>query len=165
MERKNVRLYNPMKHILLAAIILPVVLFAQAPQHPPPIRQPVPPGSQTPTDVLPDNYQVTLTITDMGGQPLELSVVVVSRRFSASLADPSLTFSGVVTLEDSGNIIIAYTLHWATPVAAGKNDVASRSASTEGSVRLKPGEEIQIIRAGPHVARLSIKKLEATRAK
>ena len=164
MKTNNARLSNPMKHILLAAILLPSVLFAQAPQ-PFPIRQPMPPGSQTPVDALPDNYQVTLTITDKDGQPLEVSVVVASTRFSASLGDPSLTFSGLVTVEDSGSIIIAYALGWDTPVPAGKDTVQFRSSSTQGSVRLKLGEEIQIIRAGPRVARLSIKKLEATKPK
>ena len=154
-----------MKYILFAAILLPSFLLAQTPQ-PVPIRQPMLPGSQTPADVLPDNYQVALTMTDKDGQPLEVSVVVASTQFTASLSDPSLTFSGSVTVEDSGSIIIAYSLGWETPIPVGDGkSVQFRPSSTRGSVRLKLGEEIQIIRAGPRIARLSIKKLEPSKPK
>lgn len=156
-----------MKHLLLAAIVLPSVLFAQTAQ-PIPIRPPAPPmspGSQIPADALPDNYQVTLTMTDKDGQPIEVSVVVASTRFTASLGDPSLTFSGSVTVDDSGSIMIAYALGWETPIPSGKDTIQFRPSSTQGSVRLKVGEEIQIIRAGSRVARLTIKKLEPSKPK
>jgi hypothetical protein len=49
------------------------------------------------------------------------------------------------------------------PVTVG-NTTQIKTSATQGSVRLKLGEEVQIIRAGTRAARLSIKKLEAARA-
>lgn len=101
-----------------------------------------------------------------GEQPLEVSVVVASTRFEASLGNPALNFSGTVTVEESGKIVIAYGLGWETPILdANGKAVQFRASSTQGSVRLGVGEEIQIIRAGPRVARLSIKKLEPAKSK
>ena len=106
-----------MKHILLAAVLLPVMLRAQVPQ---PVSQRVLPSSFQPSATnLPDNYQVTLNITDKDGQqPLEVSVVVASSQFSAQLAEQSLSFSGNMSVEESGGITIGYTLGWQTPVTA-----------------------------------------------
>ena len=151
-----------MKLLLLATILLPSILIAQIPQ-PMPMRPVVQRGTPVPTDALPENYQVTLTITDKDGQPVEVSVVVASTRFTALLGEQHLTFEGTVLVEDSG-IVIAYALGWETlsPVAEG---IQSRSSSMQGSVRLQLGEEVQIIRAGTRVARLSIKKLEPAKPK
>jgi hypothetical protein len=152
-----------MKSILLAAVLLPSILIAQIPQ-PMPMRQMVQRGIPAPTDALPDNYQVTLTITDKDGQPIEVSVVVASTRFNASLGDQHLTFEGAVAVEDSG-IVIAYALGWETLSPPAEGNIQSRNSSMQGSVRLKLGEEVQIIRAGTRVARLSIKKLEPSKPK
>ena len=155
-----------MKHLILAATLFPSLLFAQIPQSPP--RQPRPPSPtatfQTPADTLPDNYQVTLTIADKDAPPAEVSIVVASTNFSASLGEPALNFSGTVAVEDSGAIVISYTLGWTTTIAVG-NNTQQNTSGTQGSVRLKVGEEVQIIRAGTRTARLSIKKLEAGKAK
>ena len=154
-----------MKHILLAAVLLPVMLRAQVPQ---PVSQRVLPSSFQPSATnLPDNYQVTLNITDKDGQqPLEVSVVVASSQFSAQLAEQSLSFSGNMSVEESGGITIGYTLGWQTPVTANNgSSFQYLPSNTLGSVRLKLGEEVQIIKAGTRTARLSVKKLEASKAK
>lgn len=152
-----------MKHIILASILLPSILIAQSPQ-PIAIRPQPPRLSQTPADALPDNYQVLLTLTDKDKQPVEVSVVVASTQFNASLGEQNLTFSGFVTIEDSGSMLIAYALGWQTQAPTDNNNVRYQSSEAQGSVRLKPGEEVQIIRAGTRTARLSIKKLEMTKA-
>ena len=151
-----------MKHLILAAILFPPLLLAQS-QPPIPIRT-LQRVSQTPTDALPNNYQVALTITDKDGQPVELSVVVASTQFTTSLGEQGLTFSGTIVVEDSGSIIISYALGWESPITVGTNTQYKTSA-TQGSVRLKLGEEVQIIRAATRTARLSIKKLEASKPK
>jgi hypothetical protein len=152
-----------MKHIVFASLLLPSLLVAQAPQ-PIPIRQIQPRAPQTASDALPDNYQVTLTIADKDGQPIEVSVVVASTQFNASLGEPSLAFSGTISIEESSGIIIAYALAWETPITVG-NNTQYKTSSTQGSVRLKLGEEVQIIRAGTRTARLSIKKLDVVKPK
>jgi len=122
-------------------------------------------NSQTPGIALPDNYQVTLTLIDKNDPPLEVSVVVASSQFTAMLGEQHLDFNGSVTVEESGAIVIAYRLGWQTPVPANNGNIQFQSSTTQGSVRLKLGEEVQIIRAGTRIARLSIKKLDASKPK
>lgn len=118
------------------------------------------------SEALPDNYQVTLNITDKEGPPLEISVVVASSQFSASLGEQSLGFSGQMKVEEAGGIVMAYTLNWQTPVGGGdKGAVQFIPSNVQGSVRLKLGEEVQIIRAGTRVALLSVKKAAAGKEK
>jgi len=124
----------------------------------------VQPGQFQTGETLPDNYQVTLTITDKEGQPLEVSVVVASSGFTASLGEQNLNFNGSVTVEEAG-IIIIYSLGWQTPVTTGNGNLQFNSSTMQGSVRLKLGEEVPIIRAGSKMAKLSIKKLEPSKSK
>jgi len=158
-----------MKIIVLSALLLPAVLMAQAPQAAPPMvpQRVLPPqgfGAQPSSEMLPDNYQITLNLTDKDGAPLELSVVVASAQFSAMFSEQGLGFGGHVKVEDSGSILVTYSLDWQTPVggAGGTQYLPSRM---QGSVRLKLGEEVQIIRAGTRSARLSIQKLDAVKGK
>jgi hypothetical protein len=156
-----------MKRILLVALLLPVVLMAQLPQPQlaVPGRLPQPPGYRSPAETLPDNYQVTLNLADKDGTSLEISVVIASSQFNATLGEQNLNFSGTVTVEESGSIVIAYGLGWQTPVPSGSGSTQYQSSSTQGSVRLKLGEEVQIIRAGTRTARLSIKRLEPAKTR
>ncbi len=121
-------------------------------------------GAQQSSEMLPDNYQVTLNITDKDGAPLEISVVVASSQFTTMLGEQNLSFGGNVKVEEAGGIVIAYDLDWQTPVgvAGSTQYLPSRM---HGSVRLKLGEEVQIIRAGTRSARLSIQKLDAVKGK
>lgn len=157
-----------MKLIVLSALLLPAVLMAQAlqPAVPGGLRVVMPQGSgaQQSSDLLPDNYQITLNITDKDGTPLELSVVVASTQFTAMFGEQSLGFSGHVNVEESGSIMVTYSLDWQTPVG-GAGTTQFVSSRMQGSVRLKLGEEVQIIRAGTRSARLSIQKLDAVKGK
>lgn len=153
-----------MKHLLLSALLLPALLMAQAPM--PGLARTLPVGGyRGPGETLQDNYQVTLNITDKEGQPLEVSVVIASSQFSATLGEQNLNFSGTVTVEDSGGIVIAYGLGWQTNAPTGGGPMQYLQSTTQGSVRLKLGEEVQIIKAGARTARLSIKKLEPAKSK
>lgn len=156
-----------MKLIVLSALLLPAVLMAQAPQPAPPTSQrrlmvSQGGGAQQSSELLPDNYQVTLNITDKDGTPLELSVVVASAQFTAMFGEQSLGFGGYVKVEESGSLLVSYDLNWQTP-AGGPGSTQYVSSRMQGSVRLKLGEEVQIIRAGTRSARLSIQKLDAVK--
>ena len=165
-----------MKRLILAAILLPSVLLAQTPPGQPQdqesrdavmakalktrnailaAQQPSRPADGT----LSDNYQVTLTVTEKDAQPIEVSLVVASPAFGTVLNNPgqTLTFNGTVTVEDSG-ILLAYQLGCTNSTSPENQQV--RASQSSGSVRLKLGEEVQILRAGSRTARLSIKKLE-----
>jgi hypothetical protein len=122
-----------MKRFLLAAILLPSAIFAQ---QPPGVNVPraIFSGPQMPSVALPDNYQVTLTITDKNDPPLEVSVVVASSQFTATLGEQHLNFNGSVTVEESGAVVIAYSLGWQTPAPAGNGNIQFQSSTAQGSV-------------------------------
>jgi len=83
---------------------------------------------------------------------------VATSHFQMALGEPSLMFAGDFSVEKDGRVVVLYTLGWETRVGVG-NNVGMRSSSTKGSVRVKLGEEVQIIRAGTRTAKLSVKKL------
>jgi hypothetical protein len=153
---------------VLSALLLPAVLMAQALQPAVPggrrVVMPQGSGAQQSSELLPDNYQITLNITDKDGTPLELSVVVASTQFTAMFGEQSLVFGGNVKVEEAGGIVIAYDMDWQTPLR-GAGTTQFVSSRMQGSVRLKLGEEVQIIRAGTRSARLSIQKLDAVKGK
>ena len=95
-----------MKLIVLSALLLPAVLMAQALQPALPggrrVVMPQGSGAQQSSELLPDNYQITLNITDKDGAPLELSVVVASTQFTAMFGEQSLVFGGNVKVEEAG---------------------------------------------------------------
>ena len=153
-----------MKQIILAAILLPCFLFAQTPQ-PIQVRTAGSPSNQTSGDALPENYQLTLSITDKDGKPVEVSIVVASTRFTAALGEVGLQFAGSVVVEDSGSLLITYQLGWETPFPTGKDTVQFKPSTAQGSVRLKVGEDIQIISAGTRNAHLSLKKPDSSKVK
>lgn len=153
-----------MKIPLLALFLVPSVLFAQVSQQPIPGLPRRVLAAPTAVETLADNYQVALTITDKDAAPVEVSVVVASSQFSASLGEQGLTFAGTLTVEESGGVVVAYSLGWESPITVGTG-VQYKTSSTQGSVRLKLGEEVNIIRAGGRTARLSVKKLETTPVK
>ncbi len=152
-----------MKYLLLAALLIPSLLAAQLPMASP--SAPLVRRAQPNPEILSDNYQITLIITDKDAQPTEVSVVVASSQFSASLGELDLNFTGSVIVEETGSLVVTYQLGWETLVPAGEKNTQYKSSATQGSVRLKLGEEVQIIRAGARTARLSVKKLEASKAK
>jgi hypothetical protein len=167
-----------MKTLLIAAFLVPFLLLAQdAPQplparplpQPQPIRQRVvsqPGMPMVPTgEVLADNYELRLTITDKDVEPLEVTLVVASPQFKAVVTDKNLNFSGTLAVEESGELMIGYAIGWETPFSGAGGNVQFRTSSMTGSVRLKAGDEVQILRAGTHATRLAIRKVEPAKAK
>jgi hypothetical protein len=117
------------------------------------------------TDAFPDNYLLVLTITDKDITPTEVELVVASPSFQATVGEHSLSFSGNIAMAADDRVIVAYQLGWQVPVSTGKGSTQFVASSTQGSVRLKLGEDVQVIRAGTRSARLSIRKLETSKAK
>jgi hypothetical protein len=151
---------------ILAAILLPCALFAEKPL---PDQIPARNGWKTShvheisPSPLPDNYQVTLTCTQKNGELAEVAIVIAGTHFSATLMEPKLLLDGRVTIEDSGEITLNYTLGWDTrePSQTMRGSYTIDPCMIAGSVRLKLGQEVQVFRAGGHMMRLSIKKLTA----
>ncbi len=153
--------------LFFALLISSVILAQQAPAPVVPQRrvlvQPPAQGAKS----LSDNYQINLRLTNKDEAPVDVSVVAASNQFSVSFGEQNLSFSGYLSVDEDGTLFVSYSLGWEAQIAGGNNNNAVRyqSSSAGGSVRLKPGEEIQILQVGSRVARLSILKLEATKAK
>ena len=158
-----------MKRILFSLCFVPSLLSAQSPPPAAVARLPRPilvsENSVPQSEALPDNYQLTLTLGDDHGQVVDLTLVVASKQFRATLGDQgNLTFAGTLSPDDSGGMLIAYTLEWQNAIERG-NSTEYRSSSTGGSVRLQMGKEVPILRVGNRTARLSIKKFQEPVAK
>ena len=114
--------------------------------------------SQPAEEALKENYQLCLTITDKEKEPVEISIVVASSPFSATYGEENITFSGNVAAIEA-EILISYAIRW-EPAGKTLPNGPSSASNAQGSVRLKLGEDVQIVRTGTRVARLSMKKLE-----
>ena len=158
-----------MKRILLPVLLIPSLLFAQSQpqsQPPPNIRppRPIPASGNSGPQALPENYQLTLALSDEKGQPVELSFVTASDQFQTSLGEQGVTFTGTLTPEDSDGVLVAYALSWQFVVKDGQS-TQYKSSSTSGSVHLKMEKEVPILRVGDRIVRLSIKKFQGVVAK
>jgi hypothetical protein len=142
-----------MKH-LLAFLLLPSLLLGEPP---------APVDGSEPFVALPETYEVRLTLLEKGRSPVEIAVLVASKRFHTDLGDQGIIFEGNITPEASGSFVVVYAIGWETPSRMGQQTIYLPS-STEGSVRLKLGEEHQIFRSGTRTARLTIKPPEVLKA-
>lgn len=144
------------------------------PQRPYTPGMPMMPGinSSSQVEVLPFSCEITLTITDdkaQGAAPAEIGIVTSSSRFTSTSSADSVFFSGLLTQEDGGTLLLAYNLDWAPPAqplppppGAGQQPVQTvqrQSNTSETVVRLTPGEEVTLLRVGSQTARLVLKKL------
>ena len=154
-----------MKRVLLPVLLIPSLLFAQS-QPTPVVRppRPIPASGNSVPQALPENYQLTLVLSDEKGQPVELSFVTASDQFQTSLGEQGLSFMGTLTPDGSDGVLVAYALGWQVAVTEGQS-TQYKSSSTSGSVRLKMEKEVRIIRVGDRVVRLSIKKFQEPSAK
>ena len=129
-------------------------------------------NSSSQVEVLPFSCEITLTITDdkaQGAAPAEISIVTSSSRFASTSSAGSVFFSGLLTQEEGGTLLLAYNLDWAPPAqplppppGAGQlpvQTVQRQSNTCETVVRLTPGEEVTLLRVGSQTARLVLKKL------
>jgi hypothetical protein len=161
-----------MKSIVLTLLTTGVTLFAQQSD---PIPRSAPlttlpnsyprQGMQSATNVFPDNYALVLTITDKNAAPAEIELVVASPYFQAALGESNLSFSGSISIADAESAIVTFQLGWQAPVSAGKDSTQLVASNMQGSVRLKMGDDVQVMRAGSKGARLSIRKLETPKVK
>lgn len=147
-----------------AVLLLPTLLFAQSP--PPALPAPLPrvrslnPGnSQGPSETLPDNYQLILTMTDKDGQPQELSLVSANTGFAATLGDEGFSFYGTIVADEDGTVRVNYTLTWSTGFV-NNGSTNYKTTTIQSSAHLKTGQELVILHTNMHTAKLLVKKLE-----
>ena len=164
---------HSMKTLLLIISLFPILGFAQAnqPTIPVPQRRSLVQGESAQS--LPDNYRITLTVTDKDKQSNELSLVVASPEFAAETIEPSMAFSGTITPEEGGSVLIRYSLaataaipcQTMTSISPSGKPVTSTSiqyktSNAHATARLQIGEPLQILKSGGCVYLLSISRLE-----
>jgi hypothetical protein len=157
-----------MKALLLGFCLLSSIALAQVP-----VRQIPQNGPPSQGDALPENYVLKLVVHDKGQQITELSVVIASNQVRADTLDPTMTISGTLSPENDGAILFRYQLgiEVAVPTqiasSPGISDrpvvvnqsIQYKSSSVQASVRLRPGEPVEILKSGTRTYRLTISRL------
>ena len=152
---------------LIALIVCALCLFS-TPVGAQQSGQPFSPGSDQP---LPENYVLTLTVSSAEQATMELSLNVASTSFKTDFPDSRFTvgtFAGTLIPEEGGTILIRYMLVRQIAVSTpGTHDstVQYKNVSTQASVRLRPGESVQLLKAGTEMGTLSIARLSEQQAK
>jgi hypothetical protein len=161
----------------LVLCALSTIVFADPPLPPPPgLRSRIDPVSQSfdTGQSLPENYIVTLTTTDKDEVVSELALVVATTEFSTifpSVKSNVESFGGSLSLEQGGDIVLRYVLTGELLVSApnqgapNQGPVQYRSLQTRASVRLRPGESVQILKCDTHACRISITRLSDQKGK
>ena len=156
-----------MKTRILLLCLLPVVGFAQTV---PPVRRSF--ATNESAQAFPENYKITLTMTEKDKSIAELALVVSSPEFRAEMGEPAISFSGTLTPEENGTILVRYTLGSnlavttqtmttnspsGQPVTSSNVQYVSSSAQT--TTRLHIGEPLQILKSGGRVYVLTVARL------
>ncbi len=108
-------------------------------------------------EALDGNYVLTLTLKEKETAVWELGVVVASRTFNNSAAQPNTNFTGRVLPQENGSFLVDYQLGRNVAVPNG-NSIDYRSAATKSSVLLRLGEPVQIIKDGNQAFTLKLER-------
>jgi len=162
-----------MKSICIILLVFCGVALGQVQvQSPPPVRvRNVQPQQQSqpldPNTALPENYQLTLNVSDGDKPATELSVIAVTPMFTITGVEPNITFAGTITPEDAGTVLVAYSVSGDVPVrppeGAASNTTQYRVVGAQAAARLRLGETLQILKSGTRTFKLTVSKLEAAK--
>lgn len=152
-----------MKTLIATLCLVSTVVWAQNMPQPPRTYRP-PPQVVNPADkasqseVLADNYLITLAISDKDKQVTEISLVSATTNFSMTTGAPRITFSGVIAPDDQGGALVRYGLGINILVYEG-NNVRDQDSTVQASVRVRLGEPVQILKSGTQVFTLTVARL------
>ncbi len=91
----------------------------------------------------------------------KLSLVLATDQFSVSTFDPEIVSSGSVEVGEDGTILVRYHLGLsAANPTAPPGGVQDRTASVQASVRLRPGQTVQIFKSGSRSCELKLAPLK-----
>ncbi|MEA3211225.1 MAG: hypothetical protein QOE70_4282 [Chthoniobacter sp.] len=117
----------------------------------------------------PENYQLILSVFDKDKLLHEISVLVASLEFRADSFDPTLTFQGTLVPAENGSFVLRYAVTaeiavptepgtvpiGAPPVPAGRNvPVQFKTQTAQSTVRVRPGQPIEILKTGDRIYRI-----------
>jgi hypothetical protein len=159
-----------MKTLIIALCLTSTIVFAQIPA---PLRPSSQQGANAAGEVLPENYLLTLTVSDKDQLVTELSLVVASADFKAEVADPVITFTGTLTPDDKEGILMSYGLGTQVAVPSQvlttqppsgapvttSSSIQYRSSSVQATVKVRVGEPLNILKSGTRSYKLTISRL------
>ena len=137
---------------------------------PPPGVVPGNTGNLEDPDILPENYILSLTVTDKGKLLTELALVIATRQFNVTHIEYALNLVGTALPQDDGSILVRYSIgeevafssQTGLPVTAEAPAVGSiqyKTRSMSSAARLRVGEPVVILKDGSRVYQLSISRL------
>jgi hypothetical protein len=152
-----------MKLTFLVFCVLSAAALAQAPS--PGIPNPVPIGrvravnsdaNTASVQTLPENYILSLAVSEKDKPLSEVSFVVATLDFNMSPLD--LTFVGTINPQEDGAFLIRYNLVTSIAVGVG-NNTQFKNISMSAAARLRPGDSVQIYKSDERSYRLSLARL------
>jgi hypothetical protein len=154
-----------MKLVLLAAwlSLLCAVALAQQPQPPLPAVTRRPGFPINDSKPLPDNYQLTLKTIGQDKNASEFSLVLSSADFKADFPDAKSNIStlvGTLTPEEDGTLVFRYALGSELMITNGDNK-SYKTMAFQSTVRLRPGEPVQIVKTDLFSIELTISRMGA----
>lgn len=170
-SKLNVVIRSSSKHLMKAFLFTLLALSfcvanAQQPQIPV-LQRSIPPrmGTANFTDErpsLPENYLLTLTVLEKEQVVTEMSLVLAAPEFTTNFPDAKsaiTTFTGTILPEEGGTVLVRYAIGAEVALPVGEGQTQYKSISTQASVRLKPGEPVQIMKTDARSCRLSVVRL------
>ena len=166
-----------MKSLTLFLCFICTLAFAQS------SRRTVQPGSTLSGEPLPMNYLLTLDASDNDQPITELSLVVATADFATDFIHPigaqatvtvptSLTFTGTLSVQEDGSVLIRYTLSCEVAVPTNTQTTKSpngeqvtnssiqyKRSSTQASAKLRLNEPLQILKSGTRTYRLTVSRI------
>ncbi|MHA3772436.1 hypothetical protein ACXR0O_12955 [Verrucomicrobiota bacterium sgz303538] len=165
-----------MKLRFLLICSLPTIALAQVAPRPAILPRPnLPPPVEQQGQVLSDNYLLMLSVADAEKPVSDLSIVVATPEFRIDAAQPAITFSGSLTPQEDGSVLVRYTvgseIAVTTQTETGQlpgagapvqnTSVQYKTSAAQASVKLRLDQPLQILKSGSRTFRLTVSRLAA----
>jgi hypothetical protein len=147
-----------MKLTFLVFCVLCAAVLAQVPSPGVPnrVRMVNSDANAASVQTLPENYILSLAVSEKDKPMSEISFVVATLDFNMNPLD--LTFVGTIVPQEDGAFLIRYNIGTSIAVGVG-NNTQFKSISMSAAARLRPGDSVQIYKSDERSYRLSLTRL------
>ena len=150
-----------MKKLVIPALLLLATLAQAQVSRPLPFNRSTPPDQIEQTPVLAENHLLTLTIKENDTVKTEFSMTVAGSNFSATfpaVGDSIASFTGTISPEENGSIALKYMLGAEVRIPSEGGAVQARALSFSATVRMRPGQVVQIFKLNGSTCELRLSK-------
>jgi hypothetical protein len=147
-----------MKLTSLVFCIISAAALAQAPSPVVPnrVRMASADANAASVQILPENYILSLAVSEKDKPVSEISFVVATLDFNMNPLD--LSFVGTIFPQEDGGFLIRYNIGTSIAVGVG-NNTQFKNVSMSAAARLRPGDSVQIYKSDERSYRLSLTRL------